>query len=726
MKKVVGNLKISGKLFLSPLVGILFLTLLAIVAYIGLSNEKKAIVDIYNNRFKGYQNSSRIINEVSNVHANLYGVLSWTSANYDQQRIDFLAKEQMASLDRNIAFIKDLLASGRLNETEAGLYRTSLQQLGDYKKSAAGVIDLASADIGMANTYMSLAASKFQTLDKKLHDLLDLEERLSKESYDLSLQRFNTTLAVFSALFVVAIFLSIFTGIYILRKMVISPIISIANAAQKISEGDLTFDVEAKGGDEIGRMILLLKESFKSLGELLQSIKELSARISKVVEDVERESENVVKGAEVESDAIENISTSVEELNATVIEIAGNTENLVVSTQQTSSSIEQMVASTKSINANIRELSIEIESTSSSIEELSASINEVASNADDVAKTSEETLSAVSEITTAIKEVEGNAKESALQSQRVTSEAATIGMTSIEKTIEGMKNIQSSVEQTADIIKTLGGRSEAIGMILNVIKEVTEKTSLLALNASILAAQAGEHGKGFSVVANEIKELATKTSSSTKEIAALIQAVRQDVKNIAEAIQKGIDSVGDGFNLTGAAGEALKKILESSKSSSGMAALIERSTTGQAKAARLVTEAMGRVRDMTGHIAQATAEQSKGAVQIAKATERMRTASRAVSKTTEEQAQTSRQISDAVRNVSDRSQQIAVSLEEHKNGTKNILISIEGVKNIPEENRNLASRISKTLLDLQKDSELLKKEMERFRFTEKKPELSER
>jgi methyl-accepting chemotaxis protein len=720
MKKVVGNLQISGKLFLSPLVGILFLTALAIVSYIGLSFEKKAIVDIYTNRFKSYQDCSRIINDIANVHANLYGVLSWTSANYEQQRIDNLSKDQLATLDRNIDVIKKLLASNRLNEAEAKLYRASLEQLGEYRKSAFGVIDLATADIGMANTYMSLADSKFQTLNKDLQDLLKLEDSLSKESYDRSLYQFNVTFAVFVTLFIVAIVLSIFTGIFILRKMVISPIISIAKAAQKISEGDLTFDVEAKGGDEIGRMILLLKESFQSLGGILMSIKELSGRISKVVEDVERESQRVVKGAEVETDAIVNISNSVEEMNATVIEISGNTENLVVSTQQTSASIEEMMASIKSINDNIRELSTEIESTSSSIQELSASINEVATNADELSKSSEDTLSAISEITAAIKEVEGNAKESAAQSQRVASDAATIGMTSVEKTIEGMKNIQSSVEQTAEFIKTLGKRSEEIGMILNVIEDITEETGLLALNASILAAQAGEHGRGFSVVANEIKDLATKTSNSTKEIATLIHAVRQDVKNVAEAVQKGIGSVQEGFSLSKNAGDALNKILESSKSSSSMAALIERSTTEQARAARLVVSAMERMRDMTGHIAQATAEQSKGAVQISKATEKMRTVSRQVSKTTQEQAVTSKQITDAVENVSDRSEQIARSLTEHKKGSKNILQSIEGVKSVPEENRNLAFRISKTLRDLQKDSELLKKEMERFRFNEKK------
>ena len=80
-------------------------------------------------------------------------------------------------------------------------------------------------------------------------------------------------------------------------------------------------------------------------------------------------------------------------------------------------------------------------------------------------------------------------------------------MVSIEKTIDGMKNIKSTVEKTADYITKLGGRSEEIGKILNVIDDITEQTTLLALNAAILAAQAGEHGKGFSVVADEIERI---------------------------------------------------------------------------------------------------------------------------------------------------------------------------------------------------------------------------
>jgi phosphate/phosphite/phosphonate ABC transporter binding protein len=505
-----------------------------------------------------------------------------------------------------------------------------------------------------------------------------------------------------------------------LRKLVISPVKAIDAAASKIAQGDLSFPVDVVSDDEIGRLTRVFKESFRSLGGILQRIKELSWKIAKVTEDVEGESKNVVRGAEVESEAIDNILSSVEELNETAVNIAESTDALASSVEETSASVEQMVSSISHVNENIHVLSSAVESTSSSIEELSATIKQVASNAEELAEASEETLSAISEITSAIKEVELNSTESARLSEKVTSDAATFGMTSVEKTIGGMQNIKSTVERTAELIRRLGGRSEEIGKVLTVIDEVTDQTTLLALNAAILAAQAGEHGRGFSVVADEIKDLAERTAFSTQEIATLIQSVQQEVKDAVAAMQEGLGSVEEGFKLSREAESALRKILESSKKSSEMARSIERSTTEQAKAAKLVTEAMERVRNMTEQIASATSEESKGIILIIKATEKMRDVSHQVNKATEEQALSSRQISQAMEVVSDRSRQISKALTEHKEASRYIVNVVDGVKGIPTDNRKLAFRVSNTLRELRQDSDLMKVEIERFSFHEER------
>lgn len=503
-----------------------------------------------------------------------------------------------------------------------------------------------------------------------------------------------------------------------IRKMVITPIKHLEDAALKLSAGDMSFKVQIKSQDEIGRFNKAIKDSLLSISGILRRIKEVSVRISQVAEDVEKESKKVVDGTILETEAITNISTSIEEMNAAITEIADGTEGLAASAEETAASMEQMVTSIGQITNSTQELSVAVESTSASIEQLSATIKEVSNNARELTLAAEETQTAMNEISSSIKEVELNAKESALLSDKVKKEAVTFGMTSIEKTIQGMQNIKSSVEKTADCISKLGGRSEEIGKILNVIDEITDQTTLLALNAAILAAQAGEHGKGFSVVADEIKDLADRTSTSTQEIASLIQSVQQEVGDAVSAMDEGLKSVEIGFKVTSEAADALRKIVESSKKSSEMATSIERSTTEQAKATRLVSGAMEKVLSMVGQIAKATTEQNKGIQHIMKATEKMSDFAKHVRTATNEQSLNSKQISQAIELVSDKSQQISRAINEQKIGSNQIWTSIEKIKDIPKENKDRSFKVNQHLKELRKDSELAVIEMEKFKFTE--------
>jgi len=505
-----------------------------------------------------------------------------------------------------------------------------------------------------------------------------------------------------------------------LRKMVISPIKAMENAALRMAEGDLSFDVNVKSKDEIARLSNFIKESVGAVGRILQRIKGVSARIAHVVETVGKDSKKVLDGTQLETEAIADISSSVEDLNAAISDITEGTEKLAASTEETAASMEEMTNAVGNVKNNSHDLSVAVDATSSSIAELSATIKEVAHNADNLSIATEETLSAIEEMTSSVKEVEGNAKESANLSQKVMTDASTFGMGSIDKTMEGMKNIKSSVEKTNDFVKKLGGRSDEIGKILNVIDDITDQTTLLALNAAILAAQAGEHGKGFSVVAEEIKDLAERTAFSTQEIGSLIQSVQQEVKGTIQAMAEGLKSVDEGLKLSREASDALRKIVASSKKSSEMALSIDRSTGEQAKAIRLVSEAMERIKNMTGMIAKATSEQAKGTTLIMGATEKMRDISHQVRGATDEQAATSKHISEAIEVVSDKSRQISKAIYEQKIGSNQMWKSVEKIKDIPKANRDLAFSVNNSLRSLQKDAELIDKEIGRFKFSEEK------
>ena len=500
------------------------------------------------------------------------------------------------------------------------------------------------------------------------------------------------------------------------RKLVITPLQSIEKAARSLADGDLTFRLDMKSDDEMGRTSKAMNESSRSLGDIFQRVKNGSKRVTAVAEKVEAEFKNVTENTKLETEAIANIASSLEEMNSAAAEISESTERLAVSTEEKAASMEEIVTSISQVANSAQELSHVVDTTSSSIEELSATIKEVAYKAEELAAASEETLAATEEISSSIKEVEQSAKESAMLSEKVKNEASTLGIASVGKTIEGIQNIKISFDKTANSIKKLGVRSDEIGKILNVIDEVTDQTTLLALNAAILAAQAGEHGKGFSVVADEIKDLAERTSYSTHEIAELIQAVQREVKDAIFAMDEGLRSVEEGLSVANDAGDALSKIVESSKKSAEMSFSIERSTTEQAKTTRLVSDSMEKVKNMVSQIAKATLEQSKGTLLITKATEKMRDVSNHVRTATSEQLVSTKHISEAMELASEKSLQIAKAVNEQRAGAGQIFSSIEKIKDIPKHNMDKMFGINQSLKGLFKNTELLTNELKKIKL----------
>ena len=504
----------------------------------------------------------------------------------------------------------------------------------------------------------------------------------------------------------------------VLRRLVIIPVQSIEKAVRTLAEGDFSFKVPDETNDELGRLTSILKKSITSLGTMLFGIKNSSRQTTEVSERVSGEFKKISETTKLESEAISNIASSIEQMNSATAEISVNSGGLAVSAENTVTSMEEMVSSISHVANNAQELSTAVDSTSVSIEELSVTIKEVAQKAEELTAASEETLAAIEEISSSVKEVEMSAKDSAMLSEKVKNDASTLGMAAVEKTIDGMKNIKSSVEKTANVIMKLGGRSDEIGKILNVIDDITDQTTLLALNAAILAAQAGEHGKGFSVVADEIKDLAERTSFSTQEIASLIQAVQKEVKDAINSMNDGLRSVEEGFKVARDAGDALSKIVESSKQSAEMSFSIERSTTEQAKAARLVTEAMEKVKNMVSQVAKATSEQSKGANLITKATEKVRDVANRVKLATEEQQMSARFISESMDQISEKSHQIAKAINEQRAGSNQIFISIEKIKDIPKNNIGIISDIDESLKALFRNTDTINKQMEKFKIPE--------
>lgn len=509
----------------------------------------------------------------------------------------------------------------------------------------------------------------------------------------------------------VYIIISIYIFRYLFKKYISYPLKALEDIFKSFSKGEFTLNLDLQKISTIGTLGNIIYDSLISIKNMFSSVRKETHDIASSIKTVQNDFNTLNENTKHESEAITNIAISLEQMNSAATEISKNAEQLAITAEEKAASVEEMVSSISQVANSSQELSTTIDSTSASIEELSASIKEVANKAEELISASEDTLTAAEEIASSIKEVEQSAKESAMLSEKVKNEASTIGMTSVVKTIEGIKNIKSSFDKTAEIIKKLGVRSAEIGKILNVIDEITDQTTLLALNAAILAAQAGEHGRGFSVVADEIKDLAERTSFSTREISELIQTVQSEVKEAIRAMEVGLNSVEEGMNVARDAGDALQKIVESSIQSAEMSLSIERSTAEQARTTKLVSESMEKVKNMISQVANATIEQSKGALLLTKATERVRDVANHVKTATNEQLINMKLIYESIEVVSEKSRQIANAVNEQRIGAEQIYEAIEKIKNIPNINLEVVSKISQSLNLISENAELISKQI---------------
>ena len=207
-------------------------------------------------------------------------------------------------------------------------------------------------------------------------------------------------------------------------------------------------------------------------------------------------------------------------------------------------------------------------------------------------------------------EVSGNATESA-QVVRQSLAAAEKGTTAVQDSIKGMNEIRNQIQETSKRIKRLGESSQEIGEIVELISDITEQTNVLALNAAIQAASAGDAGRGFTVVAEEVQRLAERSAEATKQISAIVKTIQTDTQDAVSAMEQSTRGVVDGAKLSDAAGQALAEIGDVSRNLSDLIENISLSTQGQAnsatKVARLMQDIL-RVNEQTTVGTQRTAD----------------------------------------------------------------------------------------------------------------------
>jgi twitching motility protein PilJ len=216
---------------------------------------------------------------------------------------------------------------------------------------------------------------------------------------------------------------------------------------------------------------------------------------------------------------------------------------------------------------------------------------------------------AINDMADSISEVSSNADESSKVAMRSVDIAKNGGVT-VRRTIEGMDTIREHIQETSKRIKRLGESSQEIGDIIELINDIAEQTNILALNASIQAAMAGEAGRGFAVVADEVQRLAERSANATKQIEALVKAIQADTNEAVISMEKSTSGVVNGATLAEDAGGALEQIESVSEQLAGLIQTISGSAGQQATAAAEISSTMTGIQEITTQAAAGSEQTS--------------------------------------------------------------------------------------------------------------------
>jgi methyl-accepting chemotaxis protein len=421
--------------------------------------------------------------------------------------------------------------------------------------------------------FLAEGAPEGEKLESLIGELIEANRTGSKAA---SQQGDQLYVQAFWALIIVAVgamLLSLAVA-FLLSRQLSTGLAAVAGVATQVAAGDLAVQpLKIRSRDELGDL-------GGAINAMVQSLRQL----------------------------IEAVAASASTMTAASESLSGSTAQVSDAVQGVAQTIGQVAQGASQQSQRVRE-------TQTTVEQLQSAIGQIAAGAEDQARGAQQTASGMTRMAQAVQNVSDKADQVSGSSQQAARNAREGGQV-VAQTMDGMGRIRSTVRESALQIEELGRMSGQVGDITKVITDIASQTNLLALNAAIEAARAGEHGKGFAVVADEVRKLAELAGRSAADIADLVRRIQHGTALSVKAMDTTQNEVESGFQLTREAGIALENILQGAEKTTQDAESIVRATREITEATRNVAQLVDEVAAVTEENTAATEEMAAGADQV--------------------------------------------------------------------------------------------------------------
>lgn len=421
--------------------------------------------------------------------------------------------------------------------------------------------------------------------------------------------------AVFSIVVITVLSMVFLVGIGLLTvRGIVTPVRELVDKSQRVAEGDLTATAEVKSTDEIGT----LAQAFNNMVDNLKASMEKGQEQQALAEEGMRKAEELAQASEAQQ---AYLSKSVDRMLTEMERFADGDLTVSLEAERADDEIGQLYQGFNRAVTNIRELFEQVRqaiaSTVSATYQISGASEELAAGSEEQSTQAGEVAAAVEEMAATIVENASNATRTAEVASR-NGQAAQEGGQVVEQTVEKIRQIADVVGQSAQTVERLGVSSQQIGEIVSVIYDIADQTNLLALNAAIEAARAGEQGRGFAVVADEVRKLAERTTTATKEIAGMIKTIQAETADAVRAMQQGNEEVNAGIALADQAGESLKRIVAEAQNTVDLISQIASASEEQSTTSEEISRSVEAISTVTEQSARGVGEIARSSDELSR------------------------------------------------------------------------------------------------------------